>query len=281
MNHHPSAARFRQSVSIGLPMYLVLACPLLSAHAEPLSHSRQNEILQTSLTAFDEGIAQFRDDPNAAQKNFRAAIDGFEALTAAGVESAALRYNLGNAYFRANDLGRAVLNYRRALENDPNHARARANLDFVRARVAPHLSDTGNAGIWKSLSFLNVSLSAQTRLWLCALAGIVGWGALLLRARRRAPALMGVGIVGALIAMTLASSLWWQISDRTTRPPAVVVQDNVTIRLGRGDGSDPAMREPLGPGVELRVLQTRAGWLEVKLANGLEGWIPESAALLL
>src|SRR5438046_2652181 len=50
-----------------------------------------------------------------AQGHFKEAIAGYETLVRSGPLSANLFYDLGNAYFRTGDFGRAILNYKRAL----------------------------------------------------------------------------------------------------------------------------------------------------------------------
>src|SRR6059058_2472947 len=67
-----------------------------------------------------------------AQGNFKEAIAGYEALVRAGQWNANLFYDLGNAYFRTRDFGRAILNYERALALDPHHPEASANLRIAR-----------------------------------------------------------------------------------------------------------------------------------------------------
>ena len=64
--------------------------------------------------------------------NFPQAIKGYESLVESRQWNPTLFYDLGNAYFRKGDSGRAILNYERALALDPNHAEARANLQLVR-----------------------------------------------------------------------------------------------------------------------------------------------------
>src|SRR5882757_6248479 len=59
---------------------------------------------------------------------FREAIGHYEAAARAGEWSASLLYDLGNAYFRTGDFGRAILNYERALALEPNHPETQANL---------------------------------------------------------------------------------------------------------------------------------------------------------
>src|SRR5213078_3265428 len=67
-----------------------------------------------------------------AQGHFKEAIAGYEALVSAGQWNPNLFYDLGNAYFRTKDFGRAILNYERALALDRHHPEARANLRIAR-----------------------------------------------------------------------------------------------------------------------------------------------------
>ncbi len=62
-----------------------------------------------------------------AQGHFKEAIAGYETLVRSGPLSANLFYDLGNAYFRTGDFGRAILNYKRALALEPHHPEAAAN----------------------------------------------------------------------------------------------------------------------------------------------------------
>ena len=67
-----------------------------------------------------------------AQEHFKEAIAGYETLVRAGQWNANLFYDLGNAYFRTGDFGRAILNYERALALDRHHPEATANLQIAR-----------------------------------------------------------------------------------------------------------------------------------------------------
>src|SRR6266436_6055232 len=67
-----------------------------------------------------------------AQGHFKEAIAGYETLVRSGSLSANLFYNLGNAYFRTGDFGRAILNYERALALERHHPEAAANLQIAR-----------------------------------------------------------------------------------------------------------------------------------------------------
>src|ERR1041385_1533809 len=67
-----------------------------------------------------------------AQGHFKEAISAYEALIRDGQWSASVFYDLGNAYFRVGDFGRAILNYERALALERHHPEATANLQIAR-----------------------------------------------------------------------------------------------------------------------------------------------------
>ena len=99
----------------------------------------------------DEANAQYE------RGEFSGAAQQYEALIDSGYEDAVLYYNLGNAYFKNGDLGRAVLNYLRAEELSPRDADIRANLEFARARTVDDVESGGES--------LPASVSNVARRW--------------------------------------------------------------------------------------------------------------------
>src|SRR5438132_10552546 len=67
-----------------------------------------------------------------AAGNFKSAIADYEELVRSGQDTPNVFYNLGNAYFRQNSFGHAILNYERALALEPHHPEAQANLRVAR-----------------------------------------------------------------------------------------------------------------------------------------------------
>ena len=104
-------------------------------------------------------------------------------------------------------------------------------------------------------------------------------GGLLLFAwlRWRVRWVLALGFASAVCALAAGTSIGWQVRSETRYPHAVVVGEDVHLRLGRGEGSDLALKQSLGPGVELRILGQRADWVEVRLGNGETGWLPAVA----
>src|SRR6202008_2720631 len=84
-------------------------------------------------SAFAQADGEFsKANREYAQRHFKEAISDYEALIRDGQWSANVFYDLGNAYFRAGDFGRAILNYERALALERHHPEAVANLQIAR-----------------------------------------------------------------------------------------------------------------------------------------------------
>src|SRR4051794_37228100 len=67
-----------------------------------------------------------------AAGDFQKAIDGYDQLRRDGRSHANLFYDWGNAWYRAGDDGKAILNHERAFALDPHHREAGGNLRLVR-----------------------------------------------------------------------------------------------------------------------------------------------------
>jgi tetratricopeptide (TPR) repeat protein len=275
---YSSAAR---RIRVGA-IVLVVSCAPVARSAVTnagtvLTPERQRELLREALNAFDEAVGVVREDPARAEELYRQSVGAFETLAEHGVRNAALEYNLGNTYFRLGELGRAILHYRRALRFDPTDPALTANLTYARNRVEPYIEPSGGRQLVNRLMFWTNRTSIHDRFWMASIASIVGWGGLVLRLRWRSRAL--TVLAGLLVVAGLANSasVGWQLHDEARRPPAVVVGGERVLRLGRGEGYEPALNQPLGPGVELRLLSHRGDWVEVELRNDKTGWLPASA----
>src|SRR6266568_841745 len=121
-----------------------------------------------------------------AQAHFKDAIAGYEGLVRTGQASAKVFYDLGNAYFRTGDFGRAILNYQRALALERHHPEATANLQI--ARDEAHALELQQSWPERHLQFGSVNqycIAAAIAFWLAAFAL-----AMLIFARRRSATLI-------------------------------------------------------------------------------------------
>ena len=201
-------------------------------------------------------------------RQYTDAAKAYERSVQGGVAGSNLYFNLGNAYLRADDQGRAVLNYQRALALRPAHPEAAANLAFVRRSLnlaAPSPDAWSQAfgwvgvdawsvvaaiGMWALLAGLLLAFGAWPRVTL-------GWSLVVLGL-----AVFGVGLT-ALIGL--------RGGTRDAARAIVVSESGTKAHYAPADNSRDV--QALAVGSEIRVLQDRGSWTYAELAGGVRGWV--------
>jgi tetratricopeptide (TPR) repeat protein len=219
-------------------------------------------------SAFAQSDARFaKGNQEYARGDFKEAIADYEAVVHAGHWNANLFYDLGNAYFRTRDFGRAILNYERALALDQRHPEATANLQIARDESrALELQPTRVERYLQFASVNQYSVAAAIALWL-GLFGIVA----LIFARRRSAVLMALSIFCLLVCAAAAWAIYTLDKGSKGRALAIVTGNDVQARLATADSANSILALP--PGSEIKILSTRGDWMYAALPNDLRGWI--------
>src|SRR6476660_3032407 len=207
-----------------------------------------------------------------AQGHFKEAISGYEALVRAGQWSANVFYDLGNAYFRTGDFGRAILNYERALALEPHHAEATANLQI--ARDEAHALELQPRWPERYLQFASVnqySITAAVGFWIAAFCFLT-----LIFRRRRAATVVALLLVMLVVFAGSIFAIWQLEGGSKGSALGIVTGKNVQARLATADTANSVLALP--PGSEVKILSTRGDWVYAALPNNLRGWIPAKNA---
>jgi tetratricopeptide (TPR) repeat protein len=239
----------------------------LSLAAGDLQAQSPEQLYQKANTLYQEGkVSEAR--------------DLYESIESNGYVSGDLYYNLGNAYYRLGDLGRAILNYERAARLMPADDDLRHNLQLANLRVVDRIEPTPRLFIWDTWDSIKGMMSSQTATW-AAYAFfllLVGCAALLLLARsyplRRAAMTGGLACLLLLVCSVLL--VIEKISDDTRRDEAVVVASITTVKNSPDDKSSDAF--VLHAGVKVRLIDSVNDWVKIRLADGKVGWMERGAA---
>lgn len=103
-----------------------------------------DSIAPLEKASFSADILSSKGDSAYSADNYTLAESLYLQAMEVGGSSSALFYNLGNAYYRQGNLGKAIVNYERALKLDPTNADAKANLDFVNSKITDKQIDSGS-----------------------------------------------------------------------------------------------------------------------------------------
>jgi tetratricopeptide (TPR) repeat protein len=226
----------------------------------------------TPARAIDADAIFTRANADYAAKKYKSAIDQYESLVKSGQWNPSLFYNLGNAYFRVDDLGHAILNYERALALDPQQPEARANLQLVRDRArALELTPNWVEGHVNFLTREQFTWLAAVAFW-AALAILMG----LYFTKRRPVVWIFALALFVLVAAGAITAVYALETGSAGRDLAIVTGKNIQARVATAESAGTVLVLP--PGSEIRILSTRGNWDYAALPNDLEGWIPAQSA---
>ena len=260
--------------------HLCLLLPHCAAAESPLTALQAASLCQEAEQLFQEGNAQYAAGNQEAWESWSKAARRYERLRQDGnIHNGALYYNLGNIYFRLGDLGRAVLNYRRAQQLMPNDINLHQNLTFVKSRCRHQIAETEQTKILKTVFFWHHDLPSAWREKLFFLAFAAIWilaGSKLWRPGR-AWSTWGV-VMATIMTMVMAASLALDEWNLRQNPPGVIVSDEVTARKGDSESYEPSFTEPLHAGTEFILKNKRQHWLEITLPDKQTCWIPAKDA---
>lgn len=259
---------------VGLVAAVIATLAVSSARAE-LGELEQSGLFKEGSDLFQQANDVSVSDPERAAELYRGAAMRFERIVReGGVENGKLYYNIGNARFRAGDLGLAILNYRRAEQFDPNDLNLQQNLGFARSRCKDEFGETEQAKVLHTVLFWHYDFSFGQRFGLFAVAFVVLWAAAALRLIAKRPFLPWVIGIAGLVSVALGASLVAEsIVIRGTRP-GVVVAEEVVARKGDSETYEASFQEPLHAGTEFVLVEERGDWLQVELPDGRRCWLP-------
>jgi len=209
-----------------------------------------------------------------AEGRFTEAASAYEKILESGQASPALYFNLGNAFFKSGQMGRAIAAYRQAGRLTPRDPDLRANLQFARNQVQ---GPTLRVGRWERW-FGTLSLNEWT--WLGVIAIWLTFALLTVRELRPALArsLRNWTFAAGATAVLLVFCAALAFAAGSTRKLAIIVLPEAAVRSSPLEGAPNAFT--VRDGAELRVLDQKDDWLQVTDGARRLGWLKRDAALL-
>ena len=217
-------------------------------------------------------------DDEYAKGNYQQAIKDYQEILKAGVSSE-IYYNLGNAYYRTDNITQALLAYERALQLSPGDNDIRFNLQYARSKtidkITPETEMFFVTWYHSLVNFTSVDRWANT-----AIVSIV-MALLLILVFLFAPQMWArkSGFYGSAVFLLLFAFAnlfaFQQKHELETKQGAIVIAPTVNVK-----------KTPAASGTDVFVIHegTRVDitdrgmkqWRGVKLADGREGWLKTS-----
>lgn len=204
---------------------------------------------------------------------FQEAIEGYLRLIRSGNDGGAVYYNLGNAYLKSDQLGRAIWAYERALLRIPRDPDLRFNLSHARDQTRDAIGDL--RGAIETAFFWLRSFSLGELFAAFALLNLLFWSLLLIRLFNRAEWLFYLLLLATSLWFVAGLSFGLKYYRITSDDRAVVLQKEVDILAGP-DTADTVLFK-LHEGTLVHQERSEDGWSLIRVSDKNRGWVTAGA----
>lgn len=209
------------------------------------------------------------------KSDFVGAANAYNAILDAGYVSADLYYNLGNAYYRQEEYGLAILNYERALRLKPNFRDARQNLQLANTKTEDEITQLPEIFIvqWaRSLTswFSPMGWRVVLLVLLAVLAALVVVIFLSQEYVWRKRSLIGSIFVVVLLLLALACAIASSVRANQHNQ-AIVTAPMIVVKSSPESGSVDKLI--LHEGTKVGIDETLGDWHKIHIADGNTGWV--------
>lgn len=224
--------------------------------------AQSNLTLDSANTAYSKG-------------DFEKSIRLYESIANKGLESAELYFNLGNAYFKSNNIAFAVLNYERAKKINPNDEDINVNLKLVNQKIEDKIDAAPQLFLiqWKNGIVDMMSEKAWSICCILLLVIALILFAIFISFSNRG--FKQVGFFGGIIFILFAVATFFIAQHKYNQTKyssdAIITSGSVTVMGSPNEKGTKLFI--LHEGTKVKISQENDGWTEIKIANGNVGWI--------
>jgi tetratricopeptide (TPR) repeat protein len=238
--------------------------------------------LLTAVVAFAQSPEQVFDQANQLyqQNKFAEARDAYESVVRNGFLSGELHYNLGNAYYKTGDVGKAILNYERALKFMPNDDDLKHNLLLADLMITDKIEATPRLFLWEYWDDIKGAFSLLTLTWICygVFVLLISSICVVILARTYQLRRLGLfgGSVSSAVLILFIMLLIGKIGEVNRADAAIVTAKITTVKNSPDAKSSDAF--VLHSGVRVTITDGVNEWVKIRLADGKVGWMEKNDA---
>lgn len=237
-------------------------------------------LMTTAQEAKTEGYSKVLGDSAYSQARYDDAIRIYESVIENNGGSPELYYNLGNAFFRNNMIGKAILNYERALRISPTDKDTKVNLEYALAVTKDEVAEQYQ--IFLAVWFNAIVDTMGVNAW--AVVAIVAFilflmGLLLfffnsrVGIRKTALVFVLLSFFVVIFANVAASHIYNRMNDDTE---AIVMKEEAYLKSTPDNSGTELIK--IHEGRKVKIIDgTMREWKKVELEDGTVGWLPAVA----
>lgn len=215
--------------------------------------------------------------------DYNKAIENYLKIIETGQHSSELYFNLGNSYYKLNQVAPSIYYYEKALLLKPNDAEILNNLGYAQNMTLDAIElmpETGLSKIYKDitgqLSFDQWGYAAVIFMLLFVLLYIAFYYLQYATKKRIAFISSLIFLILAVVSVIFA---FLQYNDFQADKPAIVFDDEIKITSEPNKSSQTVFT--LHEGTKLQVLEELKGYKKIRIADGQTGWLTSESIKML
>ena len=230
-------------------------------------------VYSTQLPAQDSLFKRANEQYN--QKDYASAVASYLQLIDKGYQDAVLYYDLGNAYFKSDQIGYAILWYERALRLSPSNKDIQYNLAFANQQTIDNIESLPPFFLKTWILVVQNLFSAKGWAVLSIVLCAVLVGCILLiflissyRLRMMFFSLACLNLIAMLLSIVFAVL---QTNNLNRTDEGIVIQSSVTLKSTPDNSGNDLFT--VHEGAKIIITDNSDPWIEVQFANGNKGWM--------
>lgn len=203
------------------------------------------------------------------------AIDAYKQIIENGEVSSELYYNLGNAYYKLNEVAPTIYNYEKALQLDSNNQDAKNNLIFAKRLTLDRIEPLPKTVLQRLNESVLQKLSYNGWAKLTVFFSVLGAILFLLFYFADVPTtkrlFFTTSIVSFLLLIFSLAITFQQYNQSKKNVEAIVFAKEVSVQNEPTNNADEAFT--LHEGTKVNVIDSVDDWKKIKLIDGKIGWM--------
>lgn len=185
-----------------------------------------------------------------------------------------LYFNLGNCYLKMNEIGKAILNYRRAEKFIPRFADLKMNLKYARQETRDKIEDKSYSQFLRTVFFWQHRLSKQELLIGFLILNFVFFVLASIKMYTQIDTIKWLLFITGVFYLLSTGSVAAKFYQENSQKAGVVIEDKIEVRSGSNLNNVVLFK--LHAGTEARIEEVKQDWLKIVLPDGKIGWVQKN-----
>lgn len=226
-------------------------------------------LADSAKTLFD------RANDSYAKGDYEMTVSLCDSMIKNNVESAAIYYNLGNAWFKLDDVPKAIFYYEKAKKIEPNNEDINYNLQLANTKIADRIEAVPEFFLktwWEKLVY-SLDEEQWTSLNIGVFVVFLMFMVIFFMAKQEKlkKTFFVLSIVFLVTSILTGYIGYRSYKIKTTHNTAIIFTPTVNVKSAPDEGSSTLFILHQGSKVEL--MEESSTWEKIKIANGSEGWV--------